>query len=66
MEFEFRPSSSLKSSLTKLAKAGVSGVCSKVRTFAEILKSKPRSCVEKKNDEIDLQREAAGSVKTKR
>jgi hypothetical protein len=57
---------SLKSSLTKLAKAGVSRVCSKVHTFAEILKSKPRSCVEKKNNEIDLQREAAGSVKTMR
>jgi hypothetical protein len=64
VESDFRPSSSSKS--TKLAEAGVSGVCSKVRTFAEILKSKPRSCIEKTNDGIDLPREAAGSVKMMR
>jgi hypothetical protein len=58
--------SSVKSSLTKLVEARVSGVCSKVRTFAEILKSKPRSCIGKKNDGIDLRREVAGSAKTMR
>jgi hypothetical protein len=64
--FEFRPSPSSKSSLTKLAEAEVSRVCSKVRTFAEVLKSKPRSCGEKETDGVELQREAAGSVKSMR
>ena len=45
--------------------SSVSGVCSKVRTFAEILKSKPRSCGEE-TGRVDLRREAASSVKTKR
>ena len=41
VESEIRPSLSLKSSPTMLVEAWVSRVCSKVRTFAEILKSKP-------------------------
>jgi hypothetical protein len=47
VESEMRPSPSSKSALTKLVEAGVFGVCSKMRTFVEILKSKPRSCGER-------------------
>jgi hypothetical protein len=65
MESEIRPSPSSKSSPTKFAEVRVFGVCSKVRTFVEILKSKPQSCVEE-NSGVDLRREAAVSVKTMR
>jgi hypothetical protein len=61
----FRPLPSSKSSPTKFAEVRVFGVCSKVRTFVEILKLKPQSCVEE-NSGVDLRREAAVSVKTMR
>jgi hypothetical protein len=61
MESGIRPSPSLKSSPTKLMEAGVFGECSKVRTFAGILNSKPRSCIGK-NGAVDFRREAVGSV----
>jgi hypothetical protein len=66
VEFEMHPSLSSKPSSTKLVEAGVSGACSKVRTFAKILVSKPRSCREKETGEVELRREAAGAVKTMR
>jgi hypothetical protein len=37
-----------------------------VRTFAEVLISKPHSCSEKETGGVELQREAAGDVKTMR
>jgi hypothetical protein len=64
VESEFRPSPCSKSSPTKITEAGVSRLCSKARTFAEILASKPQLCGEKKTSGVDLQREAAGSVKS--
>jgi hypothetical protein len=45
-------SSSSKTSPTKLVEAEVYGECYKDRTYAEILKSETRSCVEKKNGEV--------------
>jgi hypothetical protein len=62
-ESKFCPSPSSQSSPTKIAEVRVSGLCSKVRTFIEILRSKPRLS-EKKTDGVDLQSEAAGSVKS--
>ena len=44
-----RSSLSSKSLLTKLAEAGITGECSKNRSFAEVLQLKPRSRVEAKN-----------------
>ena len=54
METEICLVLSSKSFPTKLVEAGVSGVCSKVRTFSEILKSKPRSCSEMETGGVDL------------
>jgi hypothetical protein len=66
VEAEFRSAPSPKSSPAKLAEAGGSGVCSMARTFAEIVKSKPRSFSEKETGGIDYEGEAAGSVKSLR
>jgi hypothetical protein len=64
--FEMCPSPCSKPSSTKLVEAGAHGVCSKVRTFAEILKSKSRSCEEEETGGDEHRREAAGSVKMTR
>jgi hypothetical protein len=64
VEAEVLSAPNQKSSMPKLAEAGVPGNRSMARSFTEIVKSKTRSIDEKEIGGVDLRWEAAGSERT--